>query len=591
MGGIIARFAIGILDRQDIFKNITLMSYTSFASPHLGGYIPHDAWYGYVINNMMKRAGSPATDQITFSDTFRDGKPLFEILANPEYEFYTALSKFKYRRSYANTMGDFNVAYYTSALDSFDYFDDSNMEITCDPKYPSIVTKFDQIKPVQHKTTAIRLLFTMLICVSVPIVIVWSKIKYWRVHDEILLKYKDEQDGYYSIHIDQEKGAFLFRERQKNEKEMIQEPKFKGLFNPLPGPNLENRVDYELKCLPVQLEILKNLKQLTWDIVLVRINSLKSHRMIMGMDIDIQEGQDLLFFLIDGISDVAIPELDFKTPLQVARTPWMDKLADITEEEARLKSNFAYLEKETGIVKLRKADSHFGNLGPAFCEAVNNIKLPSFPEHEIVVQYAIEHRCGVRVRGPRITDTITGTDPLKDNKLLIYCEPTVDNEDSRMTSKLVNELSDAFISILSEHPLNKDRIKQGKNPANSPTCIIAGIGMTLGMDLLKVPGATGDYSSDFNAKAQSCIKNITSNEYDFGFCHLKAVDEAGHDKDVTKKIYYLERIDEMIGLVLQELNQRLDESYTVVVTGDHTTPALYGDHSCEPVPFCLPKEA
>lgn len=35
----------------------------------------------------------------------------------------------------------------------------------------------------------------------------------------------------------------------------------------------------------------------------------------------------LLFFLIDGISDVAIPELDFKTPLQVARTPWMDKLA------------------------------------------------------------------------------------------------------------------------------------------------------------------------------------------------------------------------------------------------------------------------
>ncbi|EIE76056.1 hypothetical protein RO3G_00760 [Rhizopus delemar RA 99-880] len=121
-------------------------------------------------------------------------------------------------------------------------------------------------------------------------------------------------------------------------------------------------------------------------------------------------------------------------------------------------------------------------------------------------------------------------------KPLIYCEPTVDNEDSRMTSKLVNELSDAFINILSEHPLNKDRIKQGKNPANSPTCIIAGIGMTLGMDLLKVPGATGDYSSDFNAKAQACIKNITSNEYDFGFCHLKAVDEAGHDKDVNKKV-------------------------------------------------------
>jgi hypothetical protein len=152
---------------------------------------------------------------------------------------------------------------------------------------------------VQHKTPTIGLLLTMVIFVSVPIFVKWRKTKYWRVHDEILLKYKDEQDGYHSIHIDQEKGAFLFRERQKNEKEMIQEPKFKGLFNLLPGPNLENRIDYELKCLPVQLKILKNLKQLPWDIVLVRINSLKSHRMIMGMDIDIQEGQDVIRHFVD----------------------------------------------------------------------------------------------------------------------------------------------------------------------------------------------------------------------------------------------------------------------------------------------------
>lgn len=41
-------------------------------------------------------------------------------------------------------------------------------------------------------------------------------------------------------------------------------------------------------------------------------------------------------------------------------------------------------------------------------------KLPSFPNHSVAVKYAIEHRCGVRVRGPGLTDTITGTDPLKD---------------------------------------------------------------------------------------------------------------------------------------------------------------------------------
>ncbi|KAI9265981.1 2,3-bisphosphoglycerate-independent phosphoglycerate mutase-domain-containing protein [Sporodiniella umbellata] len=376
----------------------------------------------------------------------------------------------------------------------------------------------------------------------------------------------------------------------------------------------------------------------------------------------------LLIFLIDGIGDVAVPELDFKTPLQVANVPWMDKLAecgwnglldpvepglacgsdvahlsilgynprkyyrgrgafesmgaglDMKPGDIAFKSNFAYLEKETGVVKLRKADSHFGSLGPVFCESVDNIKLPSFPQHEITVQYAIDHRCGIRIRGPNITDTITGTDPLKDDKQLIYCKPTADNEESRMTSKIVNELSDAFIDILSKHPLNKDRIEQGKNPANcillrgcsscievptfeevhglkpfliAPTCIIAGIGMTLGMDLVKVPGATGDYSTDFNAKARACVENISSNVYDFGFCHLKAVDDAGHDRDIYKKIHYLEKIDEMIGSVLQELEQKSSESYTVIITGDHTTPALYGDHSCEPVPFslcCIPFE-
>lgn len=43
-----------------------------------------------------------------------------------------------------------------------------------------------------------------------------------------------------------------------------------------------------------------------------------------------------------------------------------------------------------------------------------NRTLPSFPEHKIAVKHAIDHRCGVRVRGPNLTDSITGTDPLKD---------------------------------------------------------------------------------------------------------------------------------------------------------------------------------
>ena len=35
------------------------------------------------------------------------------------------------------------------------------------------------------------------------------------------------------------------------------------------------------------------------------------------------------------------------------------------------------------------------------------------------VKYATEHRCGVVVRGPGLSDQISGTDPLKDNLPLL----------------------------------------------------------------------------------------------------------------------------------------------------------------------------
>lgn len=37
--------------------------------------------------------------------------------------------------------------------------------------------------------------------------------------------------------------------------------------------------------------------------------------------------QRLLVLLIDGVGDVAVPQLDHKTPLQAANTPWLDRLA------------------------------------------------------------------------------------------------------------------------------------------------------------------------------------------------------------------------------------------------------------------------
>jgi len=70
----------------------------------------------------------------------------------------------------------------------------------------------------------------------------------------------------------------------------------------------------------------------------------------------------------------------------------------------------------------------------------------------------------------------------------------------------------------------------------APTCIIAGLGISLEMDLIMAPGATGDYHTNLNSKADTALKTFQTRQYDFGFVHVKAVDDAGHDKNVEEKV-------------------------------------------------------
>ena len=70
--------------------------------------------------------------------------------------------------------------------------------------------------------------------------------------------------------------------------------------------------------------------------------------------------------------------------------------------------------------------------------------------------------------------------------------------------------------------------------------------------------------------------------------HMKAVDDAGHDRNVAYRCAYLVAADAMLRQLLARLwveQQRSGERYVLCVTGDHSTPVLFGDHSNEPVPF------
>lgn len=85
----------------------------------------------------------------------------------------------------------------------------------------------------------------------------------------------------------------------------------------------------------------------------------------------------------------------------------------------------------------------------------------------------------------------------------------------------------------------------------APTAIIRGTGFTFGMDILEVEDTTGYYNSNLNNKALKTIEAIQSPKYDFGFVHIKAVDDAGHDKNLIFKVRQLQKLDLALKLIIE----------------------------------------
>jgi 2,3-bisphosphoglycerate-independent phosphoglycerate mutase len=70
-------------------------------------------------------------------------------------------------------------------------------------------------------------------------------------------------------------------------------------------------------------------------------------------------------------------------------------------------------------------------------------------------------------------------------------------------------------------------------------------------------------------------------DYDFFYLHFKYTDSRGEDGDFASKVRMIEEFDTYVPRVLA---LRPD---VVVVTGDHSTPAVLKSHSWHPVPTLL----
>ena len=66
--------------------------------------------------------------------------------------------------------------------------------------------------------------------------------------------------------------------------------------------------------------------------------------------------------------------------------------------------------------------------------------------------------------------------------------------------------------------------------------------------------------------------------------HIEGPDEAGHDGDFEGKVEIIEKIDSMVGWLLDQI--AWEELYIILVS-DHATPVDYKDHTADPTPISI----
>ena len=191
-----------------------------------------------------------------------------------------------------------------------------------------------------------------------------------------------------------------------------------------------------------------------------------------------------------------------------------------------------------------------------------------------------------------------------------YTEYNSDRMTPQATADLLNDLIIKSQSLLANHPFNRQRTEKansiwpwsgGYRPSMSTLMqlypdiksgsvisavdLIRGIGHYAGLDIIKVPGATGLANTNYEGKASAAIEALK--KQDFVFLHIEASDEAGHDGDLELKLQTIRNLDARIVKPVYEAISEWEEPVCIALLPDHPTPVEIRTHVKEPVPFAI----
>ena len=113
--------------------------------------------------------------------------------------------------------------------------------------------------------------------------------------------------------------------------------------------------------------------------------------------------------------------------------------------------------------------------------------------------------------------------------------------------------------------------------------VINGLGRAMGLDVIRVPGATGYIDTDYEGKADAALKALADG-YDFVYVHIEATDEVSHARDLKLKLKAIEDFD---GRLIARVMDGAPTGTAFAVLPDHPVPLALGKHTRTPVPVAV----
>ncbi len=358
--------------------------------------------------------------------------------------------------------------------------------------------------------------------------------------------------------------------------------------------------------------------------------------------------------LYDGMADYPVPALDGKTPMEVAKKPNMDFLASKGEvglvrtvakglkpgsDVANMSvMGFDPMKYYTGRSPLEAASIGI-DMSPSDVSLRTNLVTLSQDDLPYE-QKTIEDYCAddisteeasvliEEVQKQLGTDEFTFYKGVSYRHCLIWKNGTTElgkmTPPHDITGKVITEylstsenakplieIMKKSYDILKDHPINLERIKNGKRPANSiwlwgegkrpalapfekifgikgsvvsAVDLIKGIGGCAEMEVADVDGATGYIDTNFEGKAKAGLELLERN--DLVYIHFESPDECGHRNEPENKVRAIEMIDERVLPILFDGLKKYDD-YKIMILPDHPTPIVTRTHASDPVPYLI----